>query len=96
MTKHLFDKFNMKVGQTFLEVGCGRGEFLSGFSNLGLKAYGSDLSAEAKIFNQVFKYLLAISKKNCLIKLSPFIPVRTKNKFFRWSRELMFMGCAYK
>lgn len=28
--------------------------------------------------------------------ISPFIPVRTKNKFLRWSRELMLVGCAYK
>jgi len=28
--------------------------------------------------------------------ISPFIPVRVENKFFRWSRELMLVGCAYK
>lgn len=28
--------------------------------------------------------------------ISPFIPVRTKNKFLRWSRELMLVGSAYK
>jgi len=28
--------------------------------------------------------------------ISPFIPVRTQNKFLRWSRELMLVGCAYK
>ena len=28
--------------------------------------------------------------------ISPFIPVRTKNKFLRWSRELMLVGAAYK
>lgn len=28
--------------------------------------------------------------------ISPFIPVRTKNKFFRWSRELMLIGYAQK
>jgi len=28
--------------------------------------------------------------------ISPFIPVRTKNKFFRWSRELMLVGCGTK
>ena len=27
--------------------------------------------------------------------ISPFIPVRTQNKFLRWSRELMLVGCAY-
>ena len=28
--------------------------------------------------------------------ISPFIPVRTQNKFLRWSRELMLMGSGYK
>lgn len=28
--------------------------------------------------------------------ISPFIPVRVESKFFRWSRELMLVGCAYK
>jgi SAM-dependent methyltransferase len=28
--------------------------------------------------------------------ISPFVPVRTENKFLRWSRELMLVGCAYK
>lgn len=28
--------------------------------------------------------------------ISPFIPVRTKSKFFRWSRELMLMGSGKK
>jgi SAM-dependent methyltransferase len=28
--------------------------------------------------------------------ISPFIPVRTQNKFFRWSRELMLIGYAEK
>ena len=31
----------------------------------------------------------------CLI-ISPFIPVRTKNKFLKWSRELMLIGFAVK
>lgn len=28
--------------------------------------------------------------------ISPFIPVRTKNKFLFWSRELMLIGAGYK
>jgi SAM-dependent methyltransferase len=28
--------------------------------------------------------------------ISPFIPVRTKSKFFRWSRELMLVGSGIK
>jgi hypothetical protein len=28
--------------------------------------------------------------------ISPFIPVRTQNKFLKWSRELMLIGYAVK
>jgi len=28
--------------------------------------------------------------------ISPFVPVRAKNKFLRWSRELMLVGSAFK
>lgn len=28
--------------------------------------------------------------------ISPFVPVRTSNKFLRWSRELMLVGIGYK
>jgi SAM-dependent methyltransferase len=34
---------------------------------------------------------------NCLCAvLSPFVPVRTKNRFLRWSRELMLVGSGRK
>lgn len=48
LCKHLFKLFNMKKNQEMLEIGCGRGEFLSGFRNLGLKVKGVDLSKEVK------------------------------------------------
>ncbi len=28
--------------------------------------------------------------------ISPFVPVRTRNTFLRWSRELMLVGSGYK
>ena len=28
--------------------------------------------------------------------IAPFVPVRTKTKFLRWSRELMIRGCGRK
>ena len=47
LAKYLFDKFCLKVGQQLLEPGCGRGDFLLGFHNLGLDCRGLDLSAKA-------------------------------------------------
>jgi len=43
----LFLKYGMKAGETLLEAGCGRGEFLAEFQSLGLKCTGIDLSPQA-------------------------------------------------
>lgn len=194
---YLFNHFGMKPGMKFLEPGCGRGEFLLNFRNLGLECYGLDLSPRAKeflpeipisiadvekeplpfeddtfdvIYNKSFlehlrepdrflKEAFRILKPNglllCLVPdwesnyktyyddfthrtpftsvsladifricdfekvsvnkfrqlpivwrfpvinyfcaaISPIIPARTKNKFLRWSRELMLVGSGYK
>jgi SAM-dependent methyltransferase len=47
LAKYLFDCFEMKAGQTMLEPGCGRGEMLKCFRDLGLEVKGCDLSHEA-------------------------------------------------
>lgn len=47
LAKLLFDSYGMKPGQTMLEPGCGRGEMLRCFQNLGLSVRGTDLSPEA-------------------------------------------------
>ncbi len=197
LVKYLFNKFHLKRGQTFLEPGCGRGDFLIEFKKLGLEAYGIDISEESKeiikdctikisdiekdgipfpdnyfdviysksfiehmyhpenYFEEAYRVLkkggilitlvpdweanykiyfddythrtpftifalkdiykmyqfkdiylekfrqLPIVWKHKWINLicsiiSPFIPVRTKNNFLRWSRELMIIGIGYK
>lgn len=42
LCKHLFDRFNMTKGQRLIDVGCGRGEFLHNFQDLGLVVNGVD------------------------------------------------------
>ncbi len=200
LVKHLFERFEMKQGMKILEPGCGRGEFLRVFKELGMDAVALDRSEECKellgedgiklnvcdveadkglpfpdnhfdvIYNKSFmEHLNApdvflreahrVLKPGgiilCLIPdwesnyktyfddfthrspftkpslediykicdfekinvtkfrqlpivwkypilnyfcaaISPFIPVRVQNKFLRWSRELMLVGCAYK
>lgn len=195
----LFQAFRMKPGMKMLEPGCGRGEFLKHFKNLGLDCTGLDRSPETRtllaesgiplavcdvergslpfpdnsfdiVYNKSFLEHLRdpdvflrearrILKPGglvlCLVPdweanyktyfddfthrtpftvvslrdiflmcdlqdivvyrfrqlpivwrypalnylcaaISPFIPVRTQNKFLRWSRELMLVGCARK
>lgn len=40
---YLFNRFNLKEKQKLLEIGCGRGEFLTAFQKLGLDCYGADM-----------------------------------------------------
>ena len=197
LAKYIFDNYNMKDKNSMLEIGCGRGEMLQNFKELGLDVKGIDLSPEAPKFNKnieikvgnveddllpyedesfdivysksvlehlyyperYIKEAYRVLKPNGLIlvltpdwevnyrtffddcthrtpftnvslesilkihsfksvnvykfrqlpllwkypslnyisaALSPFIPVRTKNKFLRWSRELMLVGSAKK
>lgn len=197
LARHLFERFGMKPGMSLLEAGCGRGEFLSNFAALGLKASGVDISPEAakaaphldirvcdienaplphaddtfdvvysksfiehlhapeKFFREArrvlkpggmlvtlvpdwescykiyfddhthktpfalpaledlykicdferveavkFRQLPAVWKYPALnlvcAAIAPFVPVRTKTRFLRWSRELMLVGCGYK
>ena len=197
LAKYLFDNFDMKNHHTMLEIGCGRGEMLKNFKNLGLEVYGADLSPEAPSFQddidievidvekeslpyednsfdiiysksvlehfyypeRYLKEAYRVLKPNGIILtlvpdwqsnyktyfddythrtpftkvsledilkihgftdvnvykfrqlpctwkynfinyvstfIAPFVPVRTKNKFLRWSRELMLVGYAKK
>ena len=47
LIQHLFNAFQMKEGMKILEPGCGRGEHLRIFQDLGLEVYGLDISPEA-------------------------------------------------
>ncbi len=194
---YLFQSFELEEGMKMLEPGCGRGEFLNNFKDLGLDVCGVDISPEAVAFEngldvklcdveneklpfddntfdviysksfiehlyypekyleeayrvlkpngilltlvpdwesnykiyfddfthrtpftqmaltdaykmygfkevRVFKFRqLPIVWKYPIINylcalISPFIPIRTQNKFFRWSRELMLVGIGKK
>lgn len=52
LARYLYDAFNMKNKTTLLEIGCGRGEMLRNFKELGLVVEGIDLSPEAPSFNK--------------------------------------------
>ena len=47
MTHYLCNRYQIRIGQELLEIGCGRGEFLAGFGACGVKGYGVDRSPSA-------------------------------------------------
>jgi len=48
LARHLFLRYALATGQTLLDLGCGRGEFLRGFARCGLQVFGVDQSAAAR------------------------------------------------
>ena len=42
--EYLFDRFGFEKGQKFLEIGCGNGDFLRVFKEIGLDCKGVDIS----------------------------------------------------
>lgn len=47
LCSHLISRFHIPAGAKILDVGCGRGDFLGGFKERGLDAYGLDREADA-------------------------------------------------
>jgi SAM-dependent methyltransferase len=48
LARYLFDRYGLEPGQKFLDIGCGRGEFLRGFMRCGVQGYGVDRSQAAR------------------------------------------------
>ena len=51
LCQYLFEAFKMSPGMTFLEMGCGRGDYLKQFARLKLDTHGVDLSPESPKYN---------------------------------------------
>jgi SAM-dependent methyltransferase len=50
LIKELVKRFKLNLDSSILELGCGRGEFLNEFTNLGMKGFGVDISGYARDF----------------------------------------------
>jgi len=47
LSRYIFNRYNIELGQKVLDIGCGRGEFLRGFIRCGAQGYGVDRSLTA-------------------------------------------------
>jgi ubiquinone/menaquinone biosynthesis C-methylase UbiE len=54
MAKYLANRFNLKSGATFLEIACGRGDFLRAFNCIGMQCTAVDISQSAIDLNKDF------------------------------------------
>jgi ubiquinone/menaquinone biosynthesis C-methylase UbiE len=48
LTKYIYNRFDLNKFKNILDVGCGRGEFLNGFSKCNLEVYGIDQNDASK------------------------------------------------
>jgi len=48
LAHYLFGRYKLDLGVNFLDIGCGRGEFLKGFIECGVNGYAVDQSSAAK------------------------------------------------
>ena len=48
LANYLFNRYKIEKNSRFLELGCGRGEFLNEFIELGVQGYGLDISDYSK------------------------------------------------
>jgi len=48
LANYLFNRYGLKKGDNFLDIGCGRGEFLKGFIDCGLNGHAVDQSDAAR------------------------------------------------
>jgi SAM-dependent methyltransferase len=60
---HLFQSFELKKDMKMLEPGCGRGEFLNNFKDLGLNVVGVDISPECANFKNDFDIIICDVEK---------------------------------
>ena len=71
LIKELVKKFNLNLNSSILELGCGRGEFLKEFSDLGMKDL--ELIFQVMLKNivkmQKLKFVI-LQKKNYLIQIT--------------------------
>lgn len=94
---YLFNAFNIKEGMKLLEPGCGRGEHLRLFKNLGVDVYGLDLSPEAPLFAKDLNIKVCDLEKDKLPYPDNYFDVIYSKSFLEHLRDpSKFLNEAYR
>lgn len=65
LCKYLFDRFKMEKGKKLIDIGCGRGEFLYNFNELGLEVSGIDCEkCQSNFLNNIDVRYIDIEKES--------------------------------
>jgi len=59
LAKYLFERYKIRKGDKFLDIGCGRGEFLKGFIDCGVSGHAVDRSSAAQKYCPDAELLIA-------------------------------------
>ena len=94
---YLFNAFNIKEGMKLLEPGCGRGEHLRLFKNLGVDVYGLDLSPEAPLYAKDLNIKVCDLEKDKLPYPDNYFDVIYSKSFLEHLRDpSKFLNEAYR
>lgn len=66
LCRYLYQSFGMQAGMKMLEPGCGRGEFLRNFQELGLDVHGVDIASEAEQYSKSYSVQLCDVENDAL------------------------------
>ncbi|MFA5878119.1 MAG: class I SAM-dependent methyltransferase [Candidatus Staskawiczbacteria bacterium] len=82
LCSYLSDRFKMEKGDKLLDIGCGRGDFLKGFKDIGLDVFGLDIEkSKSDIVKNIKIY-------NCNFELNSF-PLENNSVDFIFSKSVI-------
>ncbi|MER2492178.1 class I SAM-dependent methyltransferase [Catenovulum sediminis] len=94
---YLFQTFDFKPGMKLLEPGCGRGEFIRHFKNLGLDVTGIDVCSEAKkLAQELDVYICDIEKQTLPFEDNTFDIIYSKSFIEHLHEPGNYLAEAYR
>lgn len=97
LISYLFNVFQLSAGKKLLEPGCGRGEHLRIFKELGMDVYGTDISPESKkISSDLNISICDLDLENLPYAENTFDVVYSKSFLEHLTEPTIFLKEAYR